>query len=937
MLRRYCSTETHRSLLVAVALFPAFAGHLSAQAVDLNRALSEGAAAYASKDYAKAISSYSSIIQANPDQAPQGVYYQLAFSYYSQLQYQDAANSFLAYLKKYPAGENAAEVQFYLGRAQLQLEGKADEALVHLAEAARKPEFAEEARFLAADAYIKKGDTEKAATTLQNAMTGNSSGPSVMRASLQLVDLYISANDLDKAVAMLDRLENSAGYPDVIVTVNHRFVQIGDKRLEAKEYAAALAAYSSVRPRAQVVAIQSKRLAAMRSLKEDFDKRIANAAKNKQVLPRGTEDKAAMLTAMIESTDKVLGEVRGLTEYDATLQYRIGRCYFNMDRYWPASVAFEAVASGNPESSDAPTSLFGAIISQWKLGRSAAAGALCLNYLKLYPKEKHADQVSKLNATLLLQDGKTDEVIAFLDPFLKEHPDSPVRGELLVLLANARFQGGKFDDAAKDYDMLRKEFASAPEFEEFTYRRALCDFLRNDYKATIKGFDAYDKDFPGGAFKADIRYRRGIIQLALKEYDKLISSMATLLKDPNAQGYGGQIHTLLGDAWSAKGDIVTAATEYSTAVRTSNGDENVIQYSLEQATTLLRGSRRWDELQALWKDFLTQYPNHPMELRGVSELSKLLVRADKKNEARDMLAKYALRDIHNIRSEYVEMLLSQLAGLYVPPRTFKKDVPKPDIDQLLGELTKELDIPEGERTLTYLARINFAKAELARMMNDPVRNARFLNAIASSSKAEDLGPILLSQVGQFLLDDKQLDQAAPLFTRLRDGFPESSYSDAAPVGLGKIALAKKDYEGALKEFDFALNRAAGSSMLKEATYGKAFALLGLRKNDDAKKIFEEIVGNKEWTGLEKAGSVYQLGEIAVLAGDKGAANVYFQKVYLSYKKFPEFAAKAYIRSAEMLEDSGQHDAAIKTYREFLADPRYADTPEAKIAAKKVEE
>ena len=172
---------------------------------------------------------------------------------------------------------------------------------------------------------------------------------------------------------MLDRLETSAGYADVIVTVNHRFVQIGDKHLEAKEYASALAAYSNVRPRAQVLAIQTKRLVAMRSLKEDFDKRIAAATKTKQPLPRGTEDKAAMLTAMIESTDKVLGEVRGLTEYDATLQYRIGRCYFNMDRYWPASVAFEAVASGNPESTDAPTSLFGAVICQYKLGRSAAA------------------------------------------------------------------------------------------------------------------------------------------------------------------------------------------------------------------------------------------------------------------------------------------------------------------------------------------------------------------------------------------------------------------------------------------------------------------------------------------------------------------------------------------------------------------------------------
>ncbi len=952
--RRYL--ENHRSLIVALALFPAFAGGLHAQAVDLNRALSEGAAAYAAKDYSKAISSYSTIIQTNPDGAPQGVYYQLGFSYFNQLQYQDAATTFLLYLKKYPTAEFAAEVHLYLGRSLLQLEGKENEALVHLAEAAKKQEYSEEARFLAADAYIKKStkatddkdkaaNKDKAAKILELAMNGNSSGPSVLRASLQLVDLYIADGEFDKAIAILERLENSPGYPDVIVTVNHRFVQIGDKRLEAKEYADALAAYSNVRPRAQVIAIQTKRLAAMKSLKEDYDKRIANSAKTKQPLPRGTEDKAAMLGAMLESTEKVLGEVRGLNEYDATLQYRIGRCYFNMDRFWPASVAFEAVASGNPDSSDAPTALFGAVICQWKLERSAAARALCATYLKKYPKEKHVEQVANLNATLLLQEGKTDEVIAFLDPFLQEHPDTPIRKDLLILLANSRFQGGKFDDAAKDYDALKKDFGSAPEYEEFVYRRALCDFLRNDYKATVKGFDAYEKDYPSGQFRSDIRYRRGIILLALaqkdkQEYDKLISSMISLLKDPNAQGYSGQIHTLLGDAYSGRGnngDAELAATEYATALRTANGDENVISYSLEQASNLLRGSRRWDELQALWQDFLRQNPNHPMELRGVSELSKLLARANKKDEARAMLAKYALRDINNIRSEYVEMLLSQLAGQYVPPRTFKKDTPKPDIDVLLGQLTKEIDVAESERTLAYVARVNFAKAELARMMNDPVRNTRFLNAIANSAKPDDLGPILLSVVGQFLLDDKQLDQAVPLFTRLRDAFPDSSYSDAAPVGLGRIYLAKKEYLSALEQFDFALNRAAGSSMLKEATYGKGMALMGLRKYDEAKKVFEEIVGNKEWSGDEKAGSVFQLGEIAAQSGDKGAANVYFQKVYLSHAKYVEIAAKAYIRSAEMLEESGQHDAAVKTYREMIANPKYADTPEIKIARQKAEE
>src|SRR5690606_3970204 len=136
---------------------------------------------------------------------------------------------------------DAAEVHLVLGRSLLQLDdAKADEALSHFAKAAEKPEFAEEARFLAADAYIKKGDIEKAAQTLKNAMDAKSSGPNLLRAAIQLVDLYIDSGKLEDAVKMLEDLERSPGYPDVIVVVNNRFVKIGDQQLEAKNYSDAL-------------------------------------------------------------------------------------------------------------------------------------------------------------------------------------------------------------------------------------------------------------------------------------------------------------------------------------------------------------------------------------------------------------------------------------------------------------------------------------------------------------------------------------------------------------------------------------------------------------------------------------------------------------------------------------------------------------------------
>ena len=251
------------------------------------------------------------------------------------------------------------------------------------------------------------------------------------------------------------------------------------------------------------------------------------------------------------------------------------------------------------------------------------------------------------------------------------------------------------------------------------------------------------------------------------------------------------------------------------------------------------------------------------------------------------------------------------------------------------ELDAALTVPEDTITNVYLARIRFAKAELARLMRSPTRNSLHLSVLAGSAKPEDLGPILLSIVGQYLVEQKEYDKAAPFFMRLRDTYPDSAFSDAAPVGLGEIAMAKGDYAAAAEAFDFALNGAAGTGMAKEATFGKAVALFNLKKFPEAKAIFEEIVGIKEWRGLEKAGALFYLGEIAAETGDKGEANAYFQRVYLSHAAQVDFARKASLRSADMLEADGQKEAAERTLRELIKNPKHSTSEEAKTAMKRL--
>lgn len=928
--------------------------HARAQAADPNKALNDGMIAYRDRDYPKAIENLTAVVGIAKDKTPESVFYCLGFAHYNQKNYDEAAKIFQQYVAKYPETLNTPEVQLFLGRSLLQLDGKVEEALKALAAAARNPELLEEARFSAADAYIKKGDVKKAAEVLENAIKEKVSGPALMRACLQLADLYITNDDLSSATSILRRVENSAGYPNVIVAVNHRLVQIGDKQLQAKDYPAALKSYSNVRPQVQVLAIQEKRITEMQARVESLKKGIETFKAAKKAIPARVEEQLAMYTGTIESMRAVLDEVKKMADYDAILQYRIARCYFNMERYWPSTAGFEAIYTDFPKFPDAATAMFGAVVSQWKLGRSEATRALALKYIERFPEGANLAQVAELNGTLLLQDGLNKEAAEFLADYLVKNPKEPNREKFAALLANARFAGGDYDAAASDYEKLKQEFPSSAYLEEWIYRRALCDFLRNDYDNTLKSFAAYDQAYPTGQFQADVTYRRGIILLAqgaqAKDLDKkaayfnqLITSISDLSGSPASENFRGPLFTLLGDAYSARngdGDATKAATAYANAVKNANGDNNVIQYALEEATKMLRGEKRYDDLADLWKKFLEDNPGHAMELRGVSELSKLLVRAKKYDEAKTLLIEKLRKDIHNPRSEYAEMLISQLANLYVPQRVIVKkgETPPPPPPDPEPQLVEALSLPEDQHSGTYLARVLFAKSELARMMKNPEKNKLAMTALANTARPEDLSPILLSIVGQFLFDAGKYDEAAPFFQRLSEAFPGSFYADAGPVGLGRIALAKKDYNAALAQFDKAIASPSGSTMLKEATFGKAQALFYLNKRPEAKTLFEDIIKNKEWRGVEKAGSLYFLGEIFAVENDKAKASYYFNQVYLSYKGIPEYAAKAYLRSSEVLRSNGQLEEANATLREFLdprKNPQLKDTPEAAEARKRV--
>ena len=260
--------------------------------------------------------------------------------------------------------------------------------------------------------------------------------------------------------------------------------------------------------------------------------------------------------------------------------------------------------------------------------------------------------------------------------------------------------------------------------------------------------------------------------------------------------------------------------------------------------------------------------------------------------------------------------------------------PEPDTDPG-AELDALLSASAKDQSPTVRARILFAKAELARLRRQPAEEEKNVAKIAEVNP-DDLSPLLLGKAGDYWLAQKKPDQATTFYQRLLDEFPKSDNLDFAYAGLGEIAFEKNDLKNALRLFTDGTDKIVATQKLKDITIGKAKTLMAMEKLDEAKKVFEQAASVREWRGESTAFCVYSLGEIEAKQNRWAEANAYYQRVYVAYRKYLPWVAKAYIRSGESFEKLGKTEEAANTYREMLRNEKLHGFAEAEEARKRLQ-
>ncbi len=241
----------------------------------------------------------------------------------------------------------------------------------------------------------------------------------------------------------------------------------------------------------------------------------------------------------------------------------------------------------------------------------------------------------------------------------------------------------------------------------------------------------------------------------------------------------------------------------------------------------------------------------------------------------------------------------------------------------------EIPLPEAYRS---------AKAALE--AGDAAKAAGILELRLSAAKGEERGAMLFALGVALLKLDRPADAERHL-VEARSYFENTSKLAETWALLGdaraaqsKSAEATQAYSESVRTSEkpnasIAQYSAARSGELAAADFLakgdalsaverlRAAAALSAERSAIIRTRLGEIAGDRQMRGEATAAAMFALGEIEQRAGHLPEAIAYYQRVFVSWLKYPAWVARSYLRATECFDQLGKRKEAIAHLQEMM--------------------
>ncbi len=617
--------------------------------------------------------------------------------------------------------------------------------------------------------------------------------------------------------------------------------------------------------------------------------------------------------------------------YDFRIQLRLGKTFQSLSKWEEASIALTEAWKGTDIKEDQATSLFNLILVESKRGNLTDSCQLSVQFLQDFPEAPQAEEVLANLGELYLRDRKLEEAEKSFGLAYEGNPRGPKAHDLLFSRAAVRFDLGKFEDARVDFTEYLKLFPQESHSEAAFYRMALCFYEDNAPNQAIDLLDKYLSQFHReGTFTVDAYYRLNQLRLtqALEETEpakqetalrSILAQLAEVLDQHKDSSALALIHFLQGDTHKALKQRDEAVSSFRNAVLTAQNSE-LITRAADELPKLLDQPAQAEDLSKLWEEFILADPVHPLVPLFASRLGKSRTRQGVPGKAAFFLAEIVRPQLDDADNETVDQLITQMVSL---------------LPASVGDPGTYLAGPRTSFTGTAYGRVVYARAEAFRLAKDEAKSAGLIRQVGSNCKADDLSPLLLGRVGERLRLDGKLPEASVFFQTLVTRHEGSDQLDLGFTGLGEIAFAADHWEEALAYFTLAMEASPEGRKSKEAHLGKARCLSRLKRFEEADLLLEKIITTKEWRGEATAESLFLMAENAYAQENWPRAHSFYQRIYISWQKYPSWVAKSYMKAADVLQKLGKTEEVKATLKDLLRQKKLWSTPEAEEARKRL--
>jgi TolA-binding protein len=714
------------------------------------------------------------------------------------------------------------------------------------------------------------------------------------RATVLRLHALMEAGDDDAAIALVKETYPRMAEITQVVVFHTLSLELGSRLLENGRYHEAIACLQRIWPRERLIATQKK-------AQDLFASRLEQVQKTP-----GQEYLAFQYEGLLTRIRRELENFEKIPNFDSALRLRVAMAYKELERYREAALILEDMLNRLPPDEIVRQASLSLIQCWMQIERWPKAVAAADQYLGKFdsPENPQIPMARFLKATALHANHQPKDAELVFAAVSQLHPAHELAPRALFMEGICLLEQDLNAEAIEAFDQLGKDHPQSPMKEEAFYWSGMALSFAKKHAAARDQMKAYLARYPQQAkYGPDARFRIAFSTFGLADYAGAIREFRDFLRTHPDSQFVEEAKLLLGDALGAEGQTEAALAAYASLDPKVNA--RFAEEGWFKSGNIHKLTGDFARLRTHFEDFIARHPKSFRLAEAVYWISLSHDQEGHRDLAQEATWNAIQRFGNQLEARGVEDMFLALPRLY----------PGIEGKVTLATRLEKLRDASQEKAPVLALRAAWARAQLVKK-SEPEEARTLLLALEPQMDPATHSPRLLADVADAVRESGRLAAATRLYKETRRWHPRAVERDRLWYGLGRIAMEEGRTSEALQAFDRFEAETLGSSLTGEVAGLRGDLHAAQGQFPEAKTAYEKVLEMPLASRQLKARMLLKLGDLHARQQQDLKSTAYYERVYISYARYPGETAAAYLKRGQALERLGLPEKTAEVFREF---------------------